>query len=95
MDEDMINRASGVPPWRQLLAVLTDRIEDGTLPGKALPGERHLAEQYGISQLSVRKALAALREAGWVETTPGYGSRVLTPAEREERKHARGKAADT
>jgi DNA-binding GntR family transcriptional regulator len=81
MDADMIDRTSGVPPWRQLLAILTRQIEEGTLTG-ALRGERHLAAEFGVSAASLRKALAALREAGLVETTRGYGSRVLPPGER-------------
>jgi DNA-binding GntR family transcriptional regulator len=95
MQPDMINRASGVPPWEQLLASLYEQIEAGTLPGTALPGERHLAAQYGISPSSVRKALGALRADGWVKTTPGYGSRVLTPEERAEQKRTGGKPGDT
>lgn len=80
MDEDKIDRGSGVQPWRQLLAILTRQIEEGR--SGALPGERQLAAEYGIAQASVRKALEALREAGLVETIAGYGSRILPPGER-------------
>lgn len=90
MDADnVIDHGSGVLPWLQLLAILTRQIEDGTLPGKALPGERRLAAEYGISELSVRKALKVLRDDDWVETTRGFGSRVLTPEERAARKAER------
>jgi|HubBroStandDraft_2_1064218.scaffolds.fasta_scaffold1350371_1 GntR family transcriptional regulator len=84
MDADSVDHGSGVQPWRQVLAILTRQIEDGTRTG-ALPGERHLAAELGVSPLSVRKALEALRNAGLVETTRGYGSRVLRPEERPER----------
>jgi DNA-binding GntR family transcriptional regulator len=81
MDEDQIDHASGVQPWRQLLAILARQIEDGTRTG-ALPGERHLAAEFGVSAASLRKALAALRDAGLVETVTGFGSRILPPEER-------------
>lgn len=80
----MIDPASGVQPWRQLLRILTEQIDEGTLTG-ALPGERRLAEEYGISSGSVRRALAALRDAGLIETVAGWGSRVLEPDERRRR----------
>jgi GntR family transcriptional regulator len=81
MGASMIDPASGVQPWRQLVTILTRQIETGERTG-ALPGERHLAEEYGISGGSVRRALAALREAGLIETIPGWGSRILSPEER-------------
>ena len=81
MDEDKIDRASGVQPWRQIAAILTRQIEAGTLTG-ALPGERQLAAEFGVSAASLRKALDALRRAGLIETIPGWGSRVVPPGER-------------
>jgi DNA-binding GntR family transcriptional regulator len=81
MDAGMIDPASGVQPWRQLLRILTEQIDNGTLTG-ALPGERRLSDEYRISSGSVRKALAALRDAGYIETVPGWGSRVVPPEER-------------
>ena len=80
----MIDHASGVQPWKQLRDILTRQIEAGERTG-ALPGERQMAAQFGVSQLSVRKALEALRQAGLVETTRGFGSRVIPEEERPER----------
>ena len=91
MDADLIDHDSGVQPWLQMLAIFRRQIEDGTLTGKRLPGERHLAAQYGISPASLRRALKVLREEGWVETTKGYGSRVLTPEERAAKRAERAK----
>jgi len=89
MDADLIDHDSGVQPWLQMLAIFRRQIEDGTLPGRGLPGERRLAAQYGISTISVRRALAVLRDDDWIETTKGYGTRVLTPEERAERRAKR------
>jgi GntR family transcriptional regulator len=84
MDANQIDHASGVQPWRQLLAILTRQIEAGERTG-ALPGERHLAAEFGVSPQSLRKALRALRDAGLIETITGWGSRIVGPEERRQR----------
>lgn len=76
----MIDHGSGVQPWKQVRDDLLRQIEDGRT-GR-LPGERHLAAEYGVSPASARKALKALREAGLIETVTGWGSRILPEAER-------------
>ncbi len=41
--------------------------------GSALPAERELAERMRVSRATLREAIAALRQAGMVETTRGRG----------------------
>ena len=41
--------------------------------GEALPPERELAERLGVSRNTLREAIAALREAGFVATRRGRG----------------------
>ncbi|MBP6996691.1 MAG: FadR family transcriptional regulator [Phycicoccus sp.] len=41
--------------------------------GQQLPAERELAERLGVSRNTLREAIAALRESGFVETTRGRG----------------------
>ena len=41
--------------------------------GSALPTERDLAERMGVSRATLREAIAALRQAGMVQTTRGRG----------------------
>ncbi|MEU8380600.1 GntR family transcriptional regulator [Streptosporangium sp. NPDC048865] len=49
-------------------------IESGDLPpGALLPSERELIERYSVSKTTVAKAIAILRSAGLVTTTPGRG----------------------
>jgi GntR family transcriptional regulator len=43
-------------------------------PGAMLPSERRLAELYGVSYLTVRRAVRELRERGLVVTLPGRGN---------------------
>ena len=53
---------------------LATAIRLGVLPrGSALPPERELAERLVVSRATLREAMAALREAGLVETTRGRG----------------------
>jgi GntR family transcriptional repressor for pyruvate dehydrogenase complex len=52
-------------------------IEKGELrPGDKLLPERALTEQFGVSRISVRKALAVLAGMGLVDTTPRHGAYV-------------------
>lgn len=80
MGAEQINHAGGTPPYQQLAAILRGKIERGELqPGKRLPSEKTLAQEYGVSQSTCRKALALLRDSGHVRTHQGWGSEVLGP----------------
>jgi DNA-binding FadR family transcriptional regulator len=46
-------------------------------PGSRLPGERDLAEQLGVSRVTVREAQIALQAKNRIEIRSGSGSRVL------------------
>lgn len=49
-------------------------IDDGTFPpGGKLPGERELAERFGVSRVTVREAAVALQAAGRVDIRAGSG----------------------
>lgn len=65
------------------LAVAEDiagRIASGELgPGTRLRSERDLAEHYGRSYGTVRKAMAVLRDRGLIETVHGRGTFVRNP----------------
>lgn len=57
---------------------LRDRILRGELaPGASLPGERKLAESFGINRGSVREALQRLAQAKLIEVHHGGATRVL------------------
>jgi GntR family transcriptional regulator len=56
---------------------LAARIDTGELPaGAQIPAERDLAEAYGVSYDSVRRATAALRDWGLIVTVHGKGTYV-------------------
>jgi DNA-binding FadR family transcriptional regulator len=54
-------------------AILTGEIA----PGEALPGERRLAEQFGVARHALREALRRLEQAGLVSVSHGGATRVL------------------
>jgi GntR family transcriptional regulator len=68
---------AGVPLHRQLFLVLHDEIARGALaPGDPLPTEQALCDQFGVSRITVRRALADLADAGLIERRQGVGSFV-------------------
>lgn len=62
---------------------LTAKIENGTYPPDSrLPSVADLVFEYGAARETVRKAIHALAEQGWVEIVPGKGTYVTSPEER-------------
>jgi len=69
--------------YKQLAHSLRDKILNGTLkPGSLLPSTRELMKIYGISQVTVRKAVGLLVKEDLVEGQPGRG--VVVKAPRQE-----------
>ena len=53
-------------------------IDDGVYtPGSRLPGERELAEQFGVSRVTIREAEIALQAVGRIAIKTGSGAYVL------------------
>jgi GntR family transcriptional regulator len=80
-----VTAGAGVPLHRQLFLVLHDEIARGALAaGAALPTEQTLCDQFGVSRITVRRALADLADAGLIERRQGVGSFVCDqpPAQR-------------
>ena len=56
----MNKRTASESHHSRIIAILRQSIVDGTLlPGHRFPKETDLAEQYGVSRMTVRQALAA------------------------------------
>ncbi len=63
----------------QVAERLLAMIADGRLaPGQRLPGERQLAEQMGVSRVSVRAALQRLKTQGFLAAVQGGGTRLIS-----------------
>lgn len=67
---------------RRVYLLLRDDISSGGhAPGSLLPGEQRLAERFGVSRVTIRRALDALDEDGLIERRAGSGTRVVdTPS---------------
>jgi len=62
---------------RALGAAIEALILEGELPlGTAMPAERFFATQLGVSRTLVISAYAMLREAGWLASRQGSGTRI-------------------
>jgi hypothetical protein len=81
-DDDRLDEADPRPLWQQLADLLRSRIERGELAGR-LEAEMALAQHYGISRDTVRRALACLARDGLIRSTRGRGTFVLPHSERD------------
>lgn len=60
--------------YQSIAAELLKRIDSGEFPpGSRLPGERDLAERFGVSRVTVREAEIALEAQGWLSIKTGSG----------------------
>jgi DNA-binding GntR family transcriptional regulator len=68
-----------VPRYRQIAAILRERIESGELePDRPIPSEAQIQQEFGVARETARHAVALLREEGYVVTVPGMGTYVRT-----------------
>ncbi|MBA3907471.1 MAG: GntR family transcriptional regulator [Pseudonocardiales bacterium] len=67
------------PPYAQVAAALRSAIASGALaPGAKLGSHQTLAEQYGVSVGTVKRALGELQGAGLLISRQGQGAFVRT-----------------
>jgi DNA-binding GntR family transcriptional regulator len=68
---------AAVPPYLRVFAELRQRIEARELgPGEQVPSAAQLAGEFSVSRSTARRALALLKEAGYTEASPGWGTFV-------------------
>jgi GntR family transcriptional regulator len=71
-------RTGALPAYLRIAEHLTIEIGTGRLaPGDRLPTERDLAARYGVSMMTLRKALAVVTERGLIARRQGSGNYVL------------------
>jgi len=72
-----IDRSSYEPAYAQLVNILRQSMAAGILrPGNQLPSEAQLCERYGVSPMTVRRAINALVDQGIVIAEQGRGTFV-------------------
>lgn len=70
-----------IPRWRQVAAVIRDRIDDGTYPPRGrVPSVQQLVEEFGIATATAAKVNVGLKKEGLVYTEIGMGSFVSPDA---------------
>ncbi len=76
-----LDRSAGAPLYRQLVDTLADYIRRGILaPGTQLPTIRQMAQDAGVTRLTVQNAYAELQSLGLVNSTVGRGTFVAERA---------------
>lgn len=77
MTDAHLARGQGTALWRQIAERLEAAILAGRhQPGAQLPTEHQMAEEFGVNRHTVRRAVAALEEAGLVRIEQGRGTFV-------------------
>jgi len=72
-----IDRDSYEPAYAQLANIIRRQIADGQFrPGDQLPSESQFCRKYGISPMTVRRAINLLADEGTVSTEQGRGTFV-------------------
>lgn len=80
MENRNLDKGSLIPLYHQLKEQLRERVLDGTWKShEAIPSERELMEEYGISRATVRQALLELVNEGLLYRVQGRGTFVAEP----------------
>lgn len=74
---------TGAPLYMQVEQALAARIGDELRPGDRLPTEGELIAEFGVSRITVRRAVQELAARGLVVTRRGQGTFVTAPRLRQ------------
>ncbi len=78
-----------LPLYHKVYLLLRQRLESGQFaPNEPMPGEHALAEQYGVSRLTVRRSLETLANEGLVMRRQGSGTFPTPTAVLSNPQHA-------
>ncbi|MET9339315.1 GntR family transcriptional regulator [Nonomuraea sp. NPDC003804] len=72
------------PRWLQLMEILRGRIQDGTYRGK-IPSFKQLVQEFELGINTVKHAVDALAEQGYVRKVESLGTFVRPPQDWPER----------
>jgi GntR family transcriptional repressor for pyruvate dehydrogenase complex len=101
LPEAVLHPVRGHHAFEACVEQLATLIRLGVFPrGSALPSERELATRLAVSRATLREAIAALRQAGLVQTTRGRGGGTVvtmkprTPSARAASRRTTSRRAD-
>ncbi len=70
---------TAIPKYEAAYRTILERLKGGRYPvGARMPTEGELSAQFGVSRVTIRRALDMLVQDGYVESRQGSGYRVLT-----------------
>lgn len=76
----MLDPKNRLPLYIQLANLIRAKVQDGAwVPGEQIPTESELCDQYQVSRITVRQAVAELAQEGYLERYPGRGTFVAEP----------------
>lgn len=77
-----VDHDSDRPVYQQIAHIIHGRILAGELePRRRIPSEADLVQEFGVARTTARRAVAWMREQGWVYTVPHRGTYVAPPGE--------------
>lgn len=80
-----LDPAAPEPLYDQLAAILRDDIRTGRIPPRrALPSNRSLTQQHGVSRGTAARAVNILIAEGWAFAVTGRGVFAVAEADRPE-----------
>ncbi len=101
LSTEVLRPVRGHHAFEACVGQLATLIRLGVYPrGSTLPPERELAQRLAVSRATLREAMAAMRQAGLVETTRGRGGgtvvtkRAATPSARAASRRTNATRAD-
>ncbi|MDQ3655362.1 MAG: GntR family transcriptional regulator [Chloroflexota bacterium] len=69
-----------IPKYHRVKEALLDQMADGTLhPRAPIPSEAELCQQFGVSRITIRKAIGDLVHEGRLRTVQGKGTFMTDP----------------
>jgi len=80
-NDDKLNSEASSPLYVQLMQKIKNSISNGELQtGEKIAAEQELCSVYGVSRITVRKAISELEKQGILEKKQGKGTFVTVPA---------------
>lgn len=77
MSIQVVDRNNPLPRYVQAMLIVQQRIRSGRYrPGERIPGERDLAAELRVSQMTMNRALMELEKEGWIRREHGKGTFV-------------------
>ena len=86
-----LDNNNAVPLYEQIMMMLRERLDNHVLDaGEKLPSEAELCKSYGVSRITVRRAIDELVEEGYLEKKQGKGTFVTSPKYGRDYTHIQG-----